>query len=256
MTEPPRPRAASRTNEVWVVPSARAVGRAAARLLVDEAVAAVARRSRAVVAVSGGATPRPMFAALAAAGRHADLDWSAVTILWADERRTAYSSRESNFGSALRVGLQRIVGVELVPMPVVGADAPSDARRYERALREALRGPSDRRQPLDAVVLGVGTDGHVASLFPGAAGLHVPRRLVVPTTSPAGGFVRLTMTLPMLTAARVRLILASGPGKAAIVAHALRPGPGAPMLPVDLVNGSPGRTVWIVDRAAAAGLSA
>lgn len=241
--------------QVYVLPSARAVARCAAETLVDEALGAVARRGRFVVAIPGGATPRPLFAALAAAACERDLDWSGVTFVWTDERHVPLADRDSNAGGAVRAGLSRLPGARLLPMPTGGALA-ADARAADAELHELLRTPAGRLAPLDMAILGVGADGHVASLFPGAAALDAQRRWVVPASAPSGVPGRLTLTLPVLRAARIRLVLATGAAKRAIVARALSPARDGELLPVHLACATRRPTAWLVDRAAAAGFLA
>ena len=227
------PHAAERVDyefQVYVLPSARAVARCAAATILDEARRAIARRGRFVVAIPGGATPRPLLAQLAAAARTQEFDWSLVTFVWADERRVPYRSRDSNAGAAVRHGLGKLLGARLLPMPV-DADPDGDARAYERTLRELLRAPGGRPAPIDLVVLGVGADGHVASLFPHSPALAAGRRWVVPATAPAGIAERLTLTLPVLRAARLRLVLVTGAAKRDMVARALAPARNAELLP-------------------------
>ena len=238
--------------QVYVLPSARNVARCAAATLVDEARRAIARRGRFVVAIPGGSTPRPLFAELAVLAREQAFDWSAVTFVWTDERHVPYSSRDSNAGAAVRHGLGALLGARLVPMPV-GADAENGARECERELRELLRTPAGRPAPLDMAVLGVGADGHVASLFPGSPALEERRRWVIPVAAPSGVAERLTLTLPVLRAARIRLILVTGAAKRDMVARALAPPDGEQLLPVHLVAATSRPTAWLVDRAAAAG---
>ena len=240
--------------QVYVLPSARAVARCAAATVVDEARSAIARRGRFVVALPGGATPLPLFAELATAAREQELDWSGVTFVWIDERHVPYSSRDSNAGAAVRHGLARLLGARLVPMPV-GGGLDGDARACESELRALLRTPAGRPAPLDMVVLGVGADGHVASLFPGSPALDARRRWVVPATAPAGIADRLTLTLPVLRAARLRLVLATGAAKRGSAARALAPAQDAELLPVHLVAATRRPTAWLLDRAAAAGSS-
>lgn len=235
--------------QVYVLPSARAVARCAAATVADEARRAITRRGRFVIAVPGGATPLPLFAELAAAHQRL-VDWSAVTFVWIDERLVPHESDDSNAGSASRGGLARLPGARLLPMPV-GSDPAAGARAYEAALRDLLRTPAGRPAPLDMAVLGVGGDGHVASLFPGSPALDARRRWVVPAAAPSGPLQRLTMTLPLLRAARIRLVLATGAAKRAIVARALAPSRNADLLPIHLVAATVRPTAWLVDRAAA-----
>jgi 6-phosphogluconolactonase len=236
--------------QAYVLPSAAAVARCAADTILDEARRAIARRGSFVVAIPGGSTPLPLFAALATAAREQAFDWSGVTFVWVDERHVPYASRGSNAGEAVRRGLAALLGARLLPMPVAGSLA-DDARAAEAALRDLLRTPSGRPAPLDMAVLGVGTDGHVASLFPGSAALAARRRWVVPAAAPSGPPERLTLTLPVLRAARLRLVLVTGKAKRDMVARALAPAGDGALLPVHLACATRRPSAWLVDRAAA-----
>jgi 6-phosphogluconolactonase len=239
---------------VYEVATAREVGLCAALTVLDEARRAIARRGRCVVAVSGGATPLPMFAGLAALSAEQGFEWGGATFVWVDERRVPQGSGDSNLGNALQHGLGALSGARILGMPVAG-DAGEGARAYERSLREVLRTPAGRCAPLDLVVLGVGADGHVASLFPGSPALAETRRWVVPAESPSGVRERLTLTVPLLRDARRRLVLATGDAKRDVVARVLGRVPGADLLPIRLVLAGGGPTTWLLDSAAACGTS-
>lgn len=230
--------------------SAREVGLGAALTVIDEAHRAIARRGRCVIAVPGGTTPLPMFAGLAALTAEQGFTWTGATFIWVDERLVPYSSPDSNLGTAMQHGLGALAGARILGMPVAG-DAEHGASAYERSLREVLRTPAGRPAPIDLVVLGVGADGHVASLFPGSPALDVSRRWVVPATAPSGVRERLTLTLPLLRGARRRLVLATGAAKQDVVARVLGRASDAERLPVRLVVTDGGPTTWLLDRAAA-----
>jgi 6-phosphogluconolactonase len=239
---------------VYEVATAREVGLCAALTVLDEARRAIARRGRCVVAVPGGTTPLPMFTALAALGAEQGFEWTGATFVWVDERRVPYSSEDSNIGMALQHGLGALSGARILGIPVAG-DAAEGASAYERTLRQVLRTPAGRHAPIDLVVLGVGADGHVASLFPGSPALEATRRWVVPATAPTGVTERLTLTLPLLRDARRRLILATGAAKRDVVARVLGGAGDADRLPVRLVVADGGPTTWLLDSAAAGGTS-
>ncbi len=238
---------------VYELASEQEVGLCAALTVIDEARRALVRRGRCVVAVPGGATPLPMFAALAALSAEQRFDWSGATFVFVDERRVPYSSPDSNVGAAVQHGLGALTGARVLGMPVAG-EAEHGARAYETSLREVLRAAAGRYAAIDLVVLGVGADGHVASLFPGSPALDVSRRWVVPVEAPSGIRERLTLTLPLLRGARRRLILVTGAAKREIVARVLGRAGDAGDLPVHQVASGVAST-WLIDGAAAAALS-
>jgi 6-phosphogluconolactonase len=235
---------------VYELATAREVGLGAALTVIDEARRAIVRRGRCVIAIPGGTSPLPMFSGLAALSAEQGFAWTGVTFVWVDERRVPYSNPESNVGAAILHGLGALTGARILGMPVAG-DAEHGATAYERSLREVLRTPAGRYSPVDLVVLGIGADGHVASLFPGSPALDVTRRWVVPATAPSGVSERLTLTLPLLRDARRRLILATGEGKRDVVARVLGRLGDADLLPIRRVIAGAGPTTWLLDSAAA-----
>jgi len=230
-----------------------------AQAAADE-LAAIARdavRARGVchVALSGGSTPKRMFQVLAARGAHgADAaPWPQIELWWGDERTVPPDHPDSNYGMTKAalidpLGLSRVHRME-------GERDPDDAARdYERALVAALGAPPI----LDLVLLGLGPDGHVASLFPGSAALAETARWVVanPVDSPVahGKTVRLTLTVPAIDAARHVRLLVAGADKAATLAQVLDGPPGR--FPAQRIAPTAGDLAWLVDAAAAAKLGA
>jgi 6-phosphogluconolactonase len=223
------------------------------RRLTDEigrlaAAAATAERAFAI-AVSGGSVATTFFPAWAAA---AGLNWGATDIFWADERAVAPSDPDSNYALARALWLDpaRVPADRVHRMPAEAPDLDGAAQTYADRLRRTL-GPTP---VLDLVLLGIGPDGHVASLFPGHALLGERVRLVAAVTdSPKPPPRRLTLTPPVLTAARTVAIGAFGAPKAAIVRDALE-NP-ASTLPAALIARAASRTVWLLDAAAASQLT-
>jgi 6-phosphogluconolactonase len=171
---------------------------------------AVCRRGRATVAFSGGSSVRPLFAALA----DADVPWPSVDVLQVDERVAPRGHPDRNL-TVLRAGLLShvpIPGEQIHPMPVEEADLEAAAERYGDLLR-AVTGPG---LSLDLVHLGLGTDGHTASLTPGSPFLAADAPPVA-VTPPFHGRRRMTLTLPVLNAAHHALWLVAGAEKAAVV---------------------------------------
>ena len=197
--------------------------------------AAIRDRGRFLVALSGGKTPRPLFERLASPGYAERLDWSAVDVFWADERCTPPDDPASNYGSAHRALL---VKVSIPPENVHrihGELSPlAAADLYELSLRAVL-GEEGR---LDLIVLGIGADGHTASLFPRHQALTEADRWVVPVHVPADPPWRVTMTLPLINAARHVLMLVAGAEKAGTVRD-LASGKPLPASRVQPVDGSP-----------------
>jgi 6-phosphogluconolactonase len=200
-------------------------------------------RGRCTLALSGGATPQPVFRRLALAPLAARIAWQSVEIFFADERAVPPADSESNYamaGAALLTHVP-VPAAQVHRMEAERADRDAAARDYERILPERL----------DLLLLGMGVDGHTASLFPGAPALDERRRRVVPASGPTPPQQRLTITPPVIAAARRVAVLVAGADKAAMIARALQ-GPVQPRkLPVQLALGG----VWFVDREASARLA-
>jgi len=236
-------------TEVRVFEDLDALSRAAADEVVRVARAAVTARGACAIALSGGSTPTRLFDVLAQRGRAA-APWDHIELWWVDERTVAPEHPDSNYGIA-RAHL--IEPLALDPARVhrmVGerTDPAAAARDYEGALTAALGAPP----VFDLVLLGMGPDGHTASLFPGSPALAERAQFVVanPVVSPLvrGTATRITLTASTLCAARHARFLVAGADKAPTLAAVLA-GPRG-RYPAQLVEGPD--VVWLVDRAAAA----
>jgi len=245
---------------VVVTPDAAALSRAGARLWVDGARAALAARGVFHVALAGGTTPAELHRAVS---EESDLDygWHRTHVWFGDERAVPPADRRSNYRMAKETLLDLVPLSESQVHRMRGEapDLDAAAADYARALATVV-GPASSAMPeLDLVWLGLGADGHTASLFPGSPVLGVVDRSVVavdggPPESPR----RLTLTLPALSAARRVIFVASGAAKAEAVAAVLEPPPGGPsdaLPPAARVRPAPGRLLWLLDEAAASRLS-
>jgi len=237
---------------VLVCPEAESVGRVAARLFVEWAWQSIAGKGRFCLALSGGSTPRAMYEQLASKTYRTQVDWGKVHVFWGDERCVPPEDPQSNYGMARRELLLR------VPIPAPHAhrmeaerdDLGRAAQEYEEVLREHLDLDPRGFPRFDLILLGVGADGHTASLFPGAEKLHETSRWVSTPAGPAGKR-RMTLTLPVLNAARRVLFLVVGAEKAGILRAVLEENP-EPPLPAQFVAPGEGERWFLVDSAAAA----
>ena len=230
---------------VRVFDDAAALAAAAAGAIVEAAAAGVAARGRASLGLSGGRTPVATYRALASEPLRSRVDWARVRIYFADERAVRRDDPESNFRLAREVLIDplRIPPRNIHRMKGDYPDLRVAVEEYEAHLTE----------PIDVLILGVGEDGHIASLFPGTPLVSEnARRVAMVTDSPKPPALRLTLTARALVEARQVLVLATGTEKAEAVARALEGEVEPRELPARLVRGRD----WYLDRAAAAGLRA
>jgi len=234
------------------------LARAVAARLVTRLVDAVAAKGTASLVLTGGGIGTTVLAELAVAPARDAVDWRRVEIWWGDERFLTEGDPERNETGARAALLDHVdVSPALVhPMPRLGgpdgADPEAAAERYARELRAAAQ-PQDRSgvPAFDVLLLGIGSDAHVASLFPGLPALYEEERTVVAVRgAPKPPPTRLTLTLPAIRSAAEAWILASGAEKAGAVRLALS-GAGPVQVPAAAARGK-AQTLFLLDRAAAA----
>jgi 6-phosphogluconolactonase len=226
------------TRSIFPDPSALAHG--VADEFFRRGLESIAVRGRFLVALSGGSTPRAAHAEIAR--RRRELDWTAVDFFWGDERCVPPDDPASNY----RMARETLLGPLAIPEPQIhrwrGELPPKTAAELcEDELCQVAGIPP----VLDLVLLGLGLDGHTASLFPGSAALDVHDSLCAANFAPALGAWRLTLTYPALNAAREALFLVEGEGKREIVGK-IQAGEDYPAARVRAE-----RTLWFLDRAAA-----
>lgn len=246
--------------DLEVLPTAALVAEAAARRFVAAASDAIRARGEFVVALSGGSTPRSLYLRLAAESGSSNLDWSRIQVLWSDERCVPPDDAASNYQMARQTLLDH------VPIPAAnvhrihGEDDPAvAAAAYERVIRGVLRRPTGPPRGtsgtrIDLVLLGLGVDGHTASLFPGTAAVRDRRSWVRAEYVQAVAAWRVTLTPVIINAAACVAFLVSGEAKADVLRKVLE-GPRRPHeLPAQWIAPADGRVVWFVDAPAAASL--
>lgn len=227
--------------------SLRAAGSAAATI-----AGAVGRDGTCTLVLSGGSTPRTLYALLASEFRN-QIPWTHVHVFWADERYVPADDRDSNYRMARETLLDHVPcpAENIHPMPTSFPSADAAARAYQRTLRGHFGGDEPH---FDLVILGLGEDGHTASLFPGSSALGERTRWVVAVHVAAASPVRLTLTLPVLTRAANIYVLAAGPKKADALHHMLSGTPEPNIDPAAGLRSTQGTLIWWVDRDAAARL--
>ncbi len=219
---------------------------AAAAAEIAAALRRAAEAGRATIALSGGGTPRGLHRRLAES--HSDLPWERVHVFWGDERYVPRDAPDSNYRMARETLLEHIAipPDNVHPMPTGASDPDEAARAYEEELRSVF----GDTPAFDVILLGMGDDGHTASLFPGSPALEETARWVVPAEAPAEPRRRLTLTPPVLCAAEAIHFLVAGASKRAALACALSPDGPAPTCPASLVRPLAGTLTWWVDEAA------
>ncbi len=240
------------------VADAEAVARAAAEEIVDAASRAIEERGRFTVVLAGGSTPRRTYELLADPGEPfcGRLRWDGVHVFFGDERHVPPDHPDSNYRMAREALLDRVAIGSVHRMRGEEPQAAAAAASYEAELRRffGLAAADDPPPRLDLVLLGLGPDGHTASLFPGSEALDERRRWAVASFVERLGTHRITLTFPVLDRAREVLFLVSGAEKADALAQVFTPAPGSAPVPAARVRPERGALVWIVDRAAASGV--
>jgi 6-phosphogluconolactonase len=234
---------------IVATPDVDLAAREAAGRMAEAIRAAQRDRGRAVVALSGGNTPRPALALLAKADR---IDWGKLDVFFVDERAVPPDNARSNYRMANEAFFTAapIPPANVVRMHAEDADRDAAAKNYEREIRARVPAGSGAVPAFDLVVLGIGDDGHTASLFPGRPEVEVADRLVVAVPSHEGLEPRLTMTPPLVEHARGVLVHAVGGSKHGPLERVWAVAGSLHETPSRIVRAARGAVVWILDHAA------
>ncbi len=237
-------------RRVLVFDDAAALGEAAALEVVRTTRNAVARRGVSTLVLAGGSTPRRLYEHLAEEPYREQVDWTRVELFWGDERCVFPGHPKSNYRMAEEALLSKIPGGGTVHRILGELEPGRAAALYEQEIRSVT---GEQVPRFDLILLGLGPDGHTASLFPDTPDLLEERRLAVATISPQSPHDRITITLRVINAARKVMFLVKGQDKASILARVIADDSGtrAACLPAALVRPPRGRVLWLVDRAAA-----
>jgi 6-phosphogluconolactonase len=233
---------------VHVFEAPQDLAEAAAESFAEEAAKSVRERGRFAVALAGGSTPKALYELLATEYRSA-LDWDKVHVFFGDERTVPPDHEDSNYRMAYDTLLSR-VPVGSVHRMRGELDPAEAAMLYEEELKRFFDGPPR----FDLILLGIGEDGHTASLFPGTPALDVTDRWVVENPVEKLGTVRITLTVPAINAAKRVIFLVAGAGKARALKEILERDADPHKYPAKLIRAE-GGAEWMVDRAAAQLLS-
>jgi len=245
------------TRSIEVFATAADLFHAAAEEFVRAGRAAIGAQGRFTVALAGGSTPKALYSLLAA--NYADFAWSRVFLFFGDERHVPPSDSESNYRMVKESLLAKIAipAENVFRVPAENPDASAAAAEYEVEVRRFFGLWSDQPKEFprfDLILLGMGPDGHTASLFPDSPALDEQSRLVVANWVAKFNTHRITFTFPVLNHAGEIIFLASGPDKADML-HQVLEGKNTPPLPSQRVQPSDGKLLWMLDEAAAAKLT-
>jgi 6-phosphogluconolactonase len=240
-------------GDIRSFPDLEALSRAAAGIFVEEAQRSTAPEGRFAVALSGGATPRRTYELLATEPFRDRVNWRQVHIFWGDERGVPPDDAQSNYRLARRAFLEHVPlpPKNIHPIPAFPS-VERGARQYEAELK-AFCGPAAPR--FDLIFLGLGTDGHTASLFPGSPVLGEERLWVAGVPAAGQGVGRVTLTAWAINRVALVVFLVAGKDKAQALKNVVE-GPRDPQRsPAQLIRPASARLLWLVDREAAGGLS-
>jgi 6-phosphogluconolactonase len=222
----------------------------AADFIADAAARAIAARGQFTVALSGGSTPKPVYAQLASPEYRERFDWTRTHIFFGDERCVPPDDAKSNYRMAREAWFDHVALPAENIHRMRGEDNPAlEALRYEQEIAQLFR--TNTFPAFDLILLGMGDNGHTASLFPGAAALRETTRWVVPQYVEVMQTWRVTFTAPLINAARQVAFLVQGAGKAQMVWNILRGTYQPDVLPAQLIQPTNGELHWLLDAAAA-----
>jgi 6-phosphogluconolactonase len=236
-------------SAIEIAESADALSHAVAEQFARVTTAAVRARGHCSVALAGGSTPKNVYRLLSGEPFRSRVVWDQIQFFWGDERHVPVDHQDSNYRMAAETMLSKVPVRARNIHRIHGEirDADLAAREYEDVLRASFK-ERDSAPRFDLILLGLGRDGHTASLFPGTPALAERQRWCVANWVDTLSAYRLTLTLPVLNAARVVLFTVSGSEKAPIVREVLR---GTRDVPARLVQPFDGDLRWMLDRAAA-----
>lgn len=238
--------------DVRVFANARELSLRAAEAAVRTISEAARRRGRCSLVLSGGSTPRTLYGLLASRFVE-EIPWPLLHVFWGDERYVPSLDAKSNYRMAKETLLEHVPcpAANVHPMPTHFASPDAAARDYEATLRTFF---TDGRPCFDLVLLGLGPEGHTASLFPGSSVLTESTRWVRAVSAPADPPTRLTLTWPALTGASNTYVLVIGSNKAQALRHVVSDAPDEHLYPAARIRLAEGAVIWWVDKEAAGGL--
>lgn len=219
----------------------------AVKHFIDVAKDSISSHGSFFVALSGGSTPKAMFEKLSQEPYKSQIDWSKVYLFWSDERSVSPDDPESNYKMAMDAGFSSIgIPSENIHRMVAEKEIEKNAALYESTIKQVLK---DR--PFDLIMLGMGDDGHTASLFPHTNALHITDKLIAANHVPQKNTWRMTMTFELINSARNTVIYVLGASKKQMVHRIFFEKEQFDELPIQKVGTKQHPALWIIDEAAA-----
>lgn len=237
-------------KHIEVLPTTAALIERALSLVLSEIHSSISESGLCTIALSGGSTPKPLYEAIAASY----LPWEKIHVFWGDERYVKPDHPDSNQGMARRAWLDKvnIPAANIHPMPTDGGAPAADAAKHSVELQEFFKTPPGEFPALDIILLGMGDDGHTASLFPHTEALGVHSSLV--TVGSKDGQPRLTFTAPLINSARCVIFVVAGATKRPALAQVFAPLGDEITYPSRLIQ-PVGELWWLLDESAALDLN-
>lgn len=237
-------------RNVEVLPSGAASIARSLQLVLDKINTAIGERGQCTLALAGGSTPKALYEAIALQ----NLPWEKIYVFWGDERYVPPEHPDSNQGMARRAWLDKvdIPATNIHPMPTDAGDPDIDAKKYEAELGEFFESAAGEFPVFDIVLLGMGDDGHTASLFPHTEALQVRDRKVA--VGNKDGQPRLTFSVPLINQARCVIFIALGANKQSALAQVFAPVADDMTYPSRLIKPQ-GELWWLLDESAAGNLN-
>ena len=247
----------SKNHKIQIVVDVDAMSRAAAETIVEHVSESLQTRDIYTIALSGGSTPRRLFALLASDAKlRKQIPWDRIHFFWGDERHVPPGHPESNY----RMAYETILSKAPIPLKNIhrihaeDADAGRAAAEYELEIRQFFKIEAGQIPSFDCVLLGMGPDGHTASLFPGTSALEETKHLVVANWVEKFQSYRITLTVPVFNNADHILFLVGGGEKADTLKAVLEGDSKTTRFPVQLIQAAHGEVTWFLDHSAASRL--
>jgi 6-phosphogluconolactonase len=241
--------------EVRILPDGAAIARRAAQKFVEAAAAAVIEKGSFSVALAGGSTPKALYALLVNdPSLRAQVPWDKMQVFFGDERHVGPRDRDSNFRMATEAMIAKspLKPAQVTRIKGEYPDANQASREYEQAIRSHFKLPEGMFPRFDLVLLGMGSEGHTASLFPGTKALHEKERIAVSNWVGKLLCERITLTAPAINNAAHVIFMVTGADKAPALTAVLERVYEPDQLPAQLIQPANGTLLWLVDTAAGA----